>query len=292
MTTQRSSLGMDAFRCCVTLCCLLLLAACGRSFKVAAARAGVPLQAAAVAELAAARSQSLAYEHTVAVELGRDLLSPRMKEVQATCATRTEFACELLDASFDAQLSVPSGSLRMRLAPAAVEPLVAMAANNGRITSRSTHAEDLAQPVADTDRELSLLSSHRDRLTEFMKSKELKVDQLIAVSKELASVQTQIDALSTQRANLRRRIDTELLTISFSPPREAYSQEQTPIVDALHSFGGDFKSAVAQVIRFIAVLLPWLVIIVPSLFLFRAFWRLISRWLAQRHPRPQSSDNN
>jgi hypothetical protein len=271
--------------CCGVLC--LLLAACGHDvsqakFAGAVAAAAAPMEAVAQSVSTTRRNDSLAYEHTVEVELGRDLLSQRMKQVQAACAMRTEFACLLLDVSFDAQLGVPSGRLSMRLVPAAVDPLIEMAAQDGRITARSTHAEDLAEPVADTDRQLALLSSHRDRLTEFMKSKELKVEQLIAVSKELAAVQVQIDALNTQHANLHRRIDTEILTISFAPPQQAYSEERTPVRDALRSFSDDFKGAIAQVIRFIAVLLPWLVLIIPGLLLGRLLWRALARGLGRR----------
>jgi Domain of unknown function (DUF4349) len=281
---ERSRRASRVAHCCGVLC--LLLAACGHGvsqakFAGAALAAVSPMEAVAQSVSTARRNDSLAYEHSVEVELGRDLLSPRMKQVQAACATRSEFACVLLDVSFDAQLGVPSGRVSMRLAPTAVDPLIEMAAQDGRITARSTHAEDLAEPVADTDRQLALLSSHRDRLTEFMKSKELKVEQLIAVSKELAAVQVQIDALNTQHANLRRRIDTEILTISFAPPQQAYSEERTPVRDALRSFSGDFKGAIAQVIRFIAVLLPWLVVIIPGLLLGRLLWRALARGLGR-----------
>jgi hypothetical protein len=281
---ERSRRATRVAHCSGVLC--LLLAACGHGvsqarFAGAALAAAAPLEAAAQSVSTARRNDSLAYEHSVEVELGRDLLSPRMKQVQAACAARAEFACVLLDVSFDAQLGVPSGRVSMRLAPAAVDPLIEMAAQDGRITARSTHAADLAEPVADTDRQLALLSSHRDRLTEFMRSRELKVEQLIAVSKELAAVQVQIDALNSEHANLRRRIDTEILTISFAPPQQAYSEERTPVRDALRSFTGDFTGAIAQVIRFIAVLLPWLVIIIPGLLLGRVLWRAIARGLGR-----------
>ena len=151
--------------------------------------------------------------------------------------------------------------------------MITLASREGHITSRNTHAEDLAEPVQDTDRELAQLSAQRERLTEFVNRKGLPIEQLISVSRELASVQVQIDTANTRKANLHRRIDTELLTLNLSPPGEALAAEQTPILDALHSFGSDFKEAVAQVIRFVAVLVPWLVIIVPGLLLIRLLWR-------------------
>jgi len=58
--------------------------------------------------------------------------------------------------------------------------------------------------------------------------------------------------------------------------------------DALRSFGADFREAIGTVITFLAVLLPWLVIIVPGLVLLRLFWRWISRWIARREKRAEA----
>jgi hypothetical protein len=54
------------------------------------------------------------------------------------------------------------------------------------------------------------------------------------------------------------------------------------MADALHSFGADFRDAIAQVIRFLAVLLPWLVIAIPGVVAVRVLWRDITRCLAAR----------
>jgi hypothetical protein len=142
----------------------------------------------------------LAYAHTVNVELDKETVPGRVAEVQNACTESKTFACELLDVASEGERGVPSGSLRMRVAPSGVEPLVALAAKGGEVIRRTIHAEDLAQPIADTERQLALLNTHRDRLAEFMKSKDLKVDQLITVSKELATVQSQLGELGATRA--------------------------------------------------------------------------------------------
>jgi hypothetical protein len=228
------------------------------------------------------KTRTLAYEHTVAVELRKEVLPAQIRTLQDACNADRQHGCTVLEAESSDSDYIPSGRVRMRLAPGGVEAMIALAGKEGRVTGRSTRAEDLAEPVADTERQLALLTMHRNRLEEFLKSKELKIEQLIAVSKELASAQTQIDALSTHAANLRRRIDTELLTIEMSVPKQDYYGAQSPITDALRSFGGEFKQAIASVIEFVAVLLPWLVIIVPGIVLLRLFWRWIGRWLNRR----------
>jgi len=229
--------------------------------------------------------RTLAYEHNVSIELPKSILPARVQAVQSACLSNQALKCTPLDISISTDEAVPSGRIVMRVAPAAVSQLIDLASEGGEVKSRTTHAEDLAEPVADTERELAQLSVHRDRLTEFMKSKDIKIDQLITVSRELASVQSQLDSLNTRKANLNRRIDTELLTLNLSLPRVAIAAEQSQIRDAFKEFGWQFKSSIANVIRFIAALIPWLVIIVPGLFLLRLFWRWIGRRLRRREVR-------
>lgn len=216
---------------------------------------------------------TLAYEHWVSIELDRKVIPARLHEIESACAASKPGDCTVLEVNLQSQKDVFNGLVRMRIAPGSVDSTIESASRGGKLTSRSTRAEDLAQPIEDTQRKLALLATHRDRLTEIMKSKDLKIEQLITVSKELATVQTQIDALGTEQAQLQRRVDTDLLTISLAPPDVAYSAQETPIRDAFRVFGSNFREAVSQVITFVAFVLPWLVIVLPGLFLLRAWWR-------------------
>jgi hypothetical protein len=277
-------------RCFMVLCVLAGLPGCNKEVAgVGSAGPNASPQMVTMAGMATtaqspAAVDTLAYEHTVSIEMTAELLPTRLREVEAACNADRASGCTILDVSLNSRQDLPTGSIRMRLAPTGVEPIIALASKDSTVTGRNTRAEDLAETVADTERQLALLSLHRERLTEFMKSKELKFEQLITVSKELATVQSQIDSLSTQRANLRRRIDTDLLTINLSLPTHAYAAKGSPVTDALRYFGSDFREAVGMVIRFLAVLLPWLVILLPGLFLLRLFWRWIGRKIARGQP--------
>jgi hypothetical protein len=224
---------------------------------------------------------TLAYEHTVSVDLDRETLPARLREIEAACNADTASRCTILESSLRWRERTPTASIRMRLAPGGVDGLIALASKDGKIVERNTHAEDLAQPVADTERKLALLGVHRDRLTEIMKSKGLQIDQLITVSKELATVQAQIEALSGAHANLLRRIDTDLLTIDLSPPIADLLSATTPVRDALRESGETFREALAMVIGFVSGLVPWLFVVLPGLVLLRMFWRWGGRWLGR-----------
>jgi len=232
---------------------------------------------------------TLAYEHAVHVEIGKDLLAERLQDVQAACASNDSFGCSVLDMTLQRDQTVPSGTIRLRMVPAAVAPIIEIASKGGYVAARSAHAEDLAEPVSDTARELSMLVAQRDKLEGFLKSRDLKIDQLITLSKELSSVQADIDSARSKAANLRRRIDTELLTIEFRLPPRAFGAEQTPVRDAFRLFSTNFTEGVGMVITFVAVLLPWLIVTVLGGLLLRILWRALrSGWRARPLPESES----
>lgn len=268
-------------RTLVSIVTLSLLIGCQKKEEIAAYAPPVAEVAPAVGQVQQ-RRDTLAYEHSVSIELDGPLIPKRLREIESACAASKPVECTVLEVGLRSHKDVFGATIRMRIAPSGVDSTIEAASHGGKLTSRSTEAEDLAQPIADTQRKLALMTTHRDRLAEIMKSKELKVEQLITVSKELATVQTDIDALSTEQAQLRRRVDTDLLTINLSPPDGTYQSQQTPIRDALKFFGSTFREAVGNVISFVAVVLPWLVIILPGLFLLRAFWSWIGRILGRR----------
>lgn len=259
---------------------VLMLAGCDAAPNLERATT-LPVTSASVNGAAAEVGGTLAYQHDVVVELSADLLEPRLRELETACRTHAGATCTIMNASLRSQY-VPQASIRMRLARTGVDSMIERAAQGGSLISRSSKAEDLAQPIADTDRKLALLQMHRDRLAELLKSKDLSVEQLITLSKELATVQTEIDGLTANRGNLQQRIDTDLLTINLELPHADYAAERTPVTDAFVSFGSNFREALGHVITFLAMLIPWLVIIVPALIALRWLWRwttrLIARW--------------
>lgn len=258
---------------------LVTLAGCQQ--KQASSPMSFTAQEASGSSPADAARDTLAYEHAVSVELDKETLPERLRAIEAACKADSASSCTIVESSLRWRERLPSASIRMRLASGGVDGLITLAGRDGKIVEHTTHAEDLAQPVADTERNLALLGVHRDRLADIMKRKDLPIDQLITVSKELATVQSQIESASSTHANLRRRIDTDLLTIGLSPPTADFLSETTPVSDALRASGANFRDATAMVIGFVSALVPWLFVILPGLVLLRMFWRWVGRWLGR-----------
>src|SRR5690606_27748062 len=159
----------------------------------------------------------LAYEHHAGVVLPAGEIAPRMQQAKAACEDGRFGACVVLDARNQAG-DRPSASLGMRIVPAGVEPMIALASQDARVGSRSTHAEDLAVQVRDNALVQERLRNEMARLQEFQQRRDLAVADMIALSRQLAETQAQLDAAEREGAQHRRRIDTQKLTLDFRPP--------------------------------------------------------------------------
>jgi hypothetical protein len=195
----------------------------------------------------------LAYEHQVEVHLSADRIAARGQALQAACTSQKFGACLVLGMSEEGG-DFPEATLSMRAAPTAVEPLIAAAGEGGEIGSRSAQAEDLAVVVGDNTMLQDRLRKEYARLGEFQQRRDLAVSDMIALSRQMAETESQLEAAERKAAQYRRRIDTQLLTIHFLPPDAQTGRSE--IGQAFRDFGGIMAGAVAWLIRALAVLLP------------------------------------
>lgn len=150
----------------------------------------------------------------------------------------------------------PAAMLRLRIAPAGVEPMIALASAGARLGSRSTHAEDLAVVVRDNATVQARLRNELARLQEFQQRRDLAVADMIALSRQLADTEAQLQAAEQDGAQHRRRIDTQLLTLNFRPPGGESGRGE--IARALRDFGATLSMGTAWTIRAAAFLIPLL----------------------------------
>ncbi|HEY0503184.1 MAG TPA: DUF4349 domain-containing protein [Lysobacter sp.] len=233
------------------LALVALLVGCSR-------KVGEPMGAAAAQAVLDRKGAMLAYEHTARVRLDADAIPARLKAVQDACTQRRFGECTVLEVSQQGG-EYPSASLTVRSAPAAVEPLIALAGNDGEIGSRTTRAEDLAVEVGDNEQLRQRLHNERAQLLEFQKRRDLAVADMIALSRQLAEVDSQLHAADRDAAQQRMRIETQKLTIGFAPPELETGGNE--IARALREAGGVLASGTAWTIRAVAFLLPLMVVL-------------------------------
>ncbi|MGO4223363.1 DUF4349 domain-containing protein [Lysobacter sp. TAF61] len=212
----------------------------------------------------------LAYEHDVSIWLAAEQIPQRLKTVQDACNSQRLGDCTVLDVDQQAGDS-PNASLTVRVAPAGVEPLVAMAGKDGEVGHRRTHAEDLAVAVRDNDLQRQRLQNERSQLQAFQQRRDLAVADMIALSRQLADVDAQLQAAEQEGAQHRMRIDTQKLTISFFPPSSQSGRGE--IGQALRDFGQTLAVGTAWTIRAAAFLIPLAVVLLIAAWAWRRLRR-------------------
>ena len=216
----------------------------------------------------------LAYEHEVEIRLDADKIAAKVKAAKQACETGKFGACLVLGVSQSGG-RYPRASLRVRAEPKAIEPLIAAAGEGGDIGDRSTRAEDLAVVVRDNTLLRSRLSKQHARLLEFQGRSDLKVADVIALSEQLSKVEAELEAAEREGAIHKRRIETQLLTIEFSPHVSEAGRSEVAI--AFGDTGRVMASSTAGVIRVVAGLLPVLLALALAIWVLKRLIRFLRR---------------
>ena len=214
----------------------------------------------------------LAYEHEVEIRLDADKIAAKVKAAKQACETGKFGACLVLGVSQSGG-RYPRASLRVRAEPKAIEPLIAAAGEGGDIGDRSTRAEDLAVVVRDNTLLRSRLSKQHARLLEFQGRSDLKVADVIALSEQLSKVEAELEAAEREGAIHKRRIETQLLTIAFSP--HVGEEGRSEVAIAFGDTGRVMASSTAGVIRVVAGLLPVLLALALAIWVLKRLIRFL-----------------
>ena len=131
-------------------------------------------------------------------------------------------------------------------------------------------------PFSESDRQL-LLAAKGVGPTVIRRLEQLgysNLADLLEVERELARVQGEIDARSSELNVMRKRIAMSDLTIAYQS-RGLFVDDRTadPTLQALRDFLATVSLSFAAAIRFVAVALPWLLIVLPAFWLLRRMWR-------------------
>lgn len=223
------------------------------------------LQADAVADKA-----MLAYEHSVSIRMDVERMPAMVSSLRKACDTGRHGSCLLLGVEQSGG-EFAYATLRMRLEPRAVEPMIAAAGEGGEIGDRSTRAEDLAVVVRDNTVLQDRLRKQQARLLEFQERDDLKVADVIALAEQLSRIEAELEAAERDGATHKRRIETQLLTIELRPTGGDAGRNSIAI--ALRDTGSTMAASTAVVIRVVAGLLPVLLVLSLIGWGIRRLWR-------------------
>ena len=218
---------------------------------------------------------TLSREHSVTIEVAESELHSSFQRLTDRCVTDSGNHCTILQSDVSSgQFS--SGLIKLRIDPGAVEDLVGFAATLGRLEHRSTRVEDLADAIQDTQARIEMLTAYRKQLMELQSKARSNVDAAIKVASELSTVQSSLEQANGKTAYQTKRATTDIVTIIFSVNEQKAFWR--PIRSALRDFLGNLSEGISQAITAVAYILPWLLVVIPALYLVRFLWRRRGRF--------------
>jgi len=213
---------------------------------------------------------TLSREHMVSIDVPEAALAASFRRVSDRCESDSAHHCTVLESTLSSGKSV-SGLIRVRIDTAAVNDFVAFASSMGTLQHRASRIEDIATTIADTQARVAMLTTYRSQLLALRGKVGSNVDAAIKLAAELARVQTDLEQASGEAAYLAARTSTDIVAIELA----AASQHAFwhVIGEALEGFAQNLASGISQAITATAYVVPWMLVLVPALFLLRSLWR-------------------
>jgi len=218
----------------------------------------------------------LAYEHSLKFEGDPTTIKARVDEVKSACSEQRFGACSVLKLESTAG-DYANASLSLRVVPEGIAPLSALAGEGQALASQETHAEDLADAVANVANSKDLAERQRVSLLDFAGRKDLVVADMISLSQQLSVVDSQLQQLSQESAQQVRRIESNLLHIRWNSNRDSTPATEFSILGIWETFTDNLMDGLQGAAEYAGFLLPMLVLFFPLALIWRWAWRFATR---------------
>jgi hypothetical protein len=255
----------------------LALAACAQSPSAPSsidARSRGELASSQVNQSSAGRR--VAVTHTFSLRLPSNEVEAAQQKHLAECR---KLGCIILNTQFDrSNEGRVNARCSIRIAPDAYQTFAAVIqAPPAEVVTHSESADDQTVPMLDVEKRLEVKSALRDRLTAMLRDPGAKsTADLIAIEKELAQVQGDIESATAQHDQLKTITETVRVDIAYSGRAAVVAGiDFSPVRQAVNGAGRTAVSSLASLISFLAAIVPWLPLIALLMWGMRAGLR---RW--------------
>ncbi|WP_020161540.1 MULTISPECIES: DUF4349 domain-containing protein [Methylobacter] len=214
-------------------------------------------------------SSFLAYEHSLSVDTEEQKVAEAFEAAQAACRGAADELCTILESRVSSGRAA-SASLKFRAKPNGIRKIVATLSKQAEVTNQSTTAEDLEAPIADAEKKLAMLKDYRSMLEALRGRAGNDIDALIKVNRELAQVQSELEASGGTHAHLVQRVETEILNVYIhSVEHRGFWR---PIGFAISDFGRNLSKGISIAITSLAFLIPWVIVLALVVWGGRKLW--------------------
>lgn len=229
-----------------------------------------PAPASASAQLPAGIPSMVIRTGTASVEV--DSLEPAIAAVRRLVARAGGYVGNTsLQAGHE---SVRSATLELRVPADRFEEVVAGLSPVGEVDYVNVAAEDVTEQYVDLEARAENAKRLEGRLAELLATRTGKLDDVLAVERELARVREEIERLEGRMRYLRSRADLSSLTVSLHEPGPLVGVPgDHPLRDALRQAWRNAVMFAAWLIAASGVLIPLAVLAGTGLLLVRRFRR-------------------
>lgn len=242
---------------------------------------GQPVEDGAVPET----GPMLAYSHYRSIDAPANAVAGIAESHRAACDAAGSRQCMVVSVS---QSGNPedewvSANLFLKASPEWTETFLSglegsIAGAKGRVTEATTNAEDLSTRIVDTDARLKAQITLRDRLQNLLTDRPSELGDLLALERELARVQADIDSQSSVLAALRQRVAMSDIRLNYSTRHNPVSASVwKPLGDAVDGFFGNVARILAAIITFIPFALFWIPVGIGLIWVARKLWVRVFR---------------
>lgn len=206
--------------------------------------------------------------------------SQLQKSWESLVAYCEKIQCEVTSSTITTKASdsEPTGTVSMRLAPEDLGKLLAEVETLGKVAQHTTEREDKTSDVVDTDARIKNLSSFRDSLRAMLAKPSATVKDLIDIQQQLTDTQSQLDTATAMRKVLANETEKIAVDVTFTAELSGRSTGAfAAIWEALLNSEADLADSTATLIAVIVSIIPWLIVIIPGVWLGIRGWRRIRR---------------
>lgn len=133
--------------------------------------------------------------------------------------------------------------------------------NIGRVTAQETHSDDITEAYVDVEARLTNAYRMEKRLVDLLEKKTTKLADMLEVEKELGRVREKIERFEGKKRFFDNRVSLSTITVYLTEPYKFTSSIFDPIKEAFETAGEVLMKSVAAIVIFLAVALPWAVLI-------------------------------
>ena len=215
----------------------------------------------------------VAIRHKLEVVSKENDLAGDWEAVIKFCGT---IRCEVISSSIVARTtdSAPSGAIALRVFPEDFDKLFNQIEKRGNVVEHTTQSEDKTSQVLDVEAQIKNQSAYRDSLRAMLAKPLASVKDLIEIQEKLTEVQSQLDSETANRKVLANETEKIAVEVNFrvdSPGR--HRSAFAPIWDAFSESGANLAESIAILISFVIAVIPWLLALAIIVWLIKHWWR-------------------